>query len=124
MTGDTRPEAEQLVASVEGAEEATSNPKRGKGGCNPARRLELSVRTCGNGCNNTATNLEKAVNFAQRARDNGMKDFPDPTSDGSLIDTSRIPSAAGSGARSISGFQAAADKCTPIYSGELGLRVQ
>ena len=28
-------------------------------------------------------------------RDNGVKDFPDPTPDGPLIDTNRIPSAAG-----------------------------
>jgi hypothetical protein len=92
VTSKTRPETEHLVASAGGAEEAASNPKRGKGGCNPARRLRLSICTCGNGWNNTATDLEKAVNFAQRARDNGMKDFPDPTSDGPLIDTSRIPS--------------------------------
>ncbi len=77
MTGNCRPEAEQLVASAEGAEEATSNPERGEGGCHPARRLELSVGTGGNGCNNTATNLEKAVKFAECMRDNGGKDFPD-----------------------------------------------
>ena len=109
MTGNCRPEAEQLVASAEGAEEATSNPERGEGGCHPARRFELSVGTAGSG-GNTVTDLEKAVKFAQCAHDNGVKGFPDPTSDGPLVDTSRIPSAAGRGARSISGFQAAADK--------------
>ena len=124
MTGNCRPEAEQLVASVEGEEEATSNPERGKGGCQPARRLELSVGTGGSRGKNTATDIEKAVKFARCARNSGIKDFPDPTSNGPLVETSRIPSAAGRGARSISGFQATADRCTAIDSGQLGLRVQ
>jgi hypothetical protein len=55
-------------------------------------------------------------------RENGVPDFPDPTPNGPLIDTSRIPSAAGRGARSIPGFSAAAKECTAVYSGELGLR--
>jgi hypothetical protein len=63
-----------------------------------------------------------ALKFAQCMRENGVPDFPDPTPNGPLIDTSRIPSAAGRGARSIPGFSAAATKCTTIYSGELGLR--
>jgi len=70
----------------------------------------------------SAEEQENALEFAQCMRDNGVEDFPDPTKDGPLIDTNRIPSAAGRGARSIPGFQAAADKCTAIYSGELGLR--
>jgi len=100
-----------------------STPERGEGGCRPARRLEHSGGTGGSG-HNTATDLETAVKFAQCASDNGMKVFPDPTSNGPLVDASRIPSAAGRGARSISGFQAAADKYTAIDSGELGPRVQ
>ncbi len=123
MTGNCRPESEQLVASAEGAEEAMSNPERGEGGCGPARRFEPSLGTGGSG-DNTATDLETAVKFAQWARDNGMKDFPDPTSDGPLVDMSRIPSAAGTGARDISGFLAAADECTAIDSAELGQRIQ
>ncbi len=67
---------------------------------------------------------QAALKFAQCIRDNGVPDFPDPTPNGPLIDTSRIPSAAGRGARSIPGFDAAAHKCTAIYSGELGLRGQ
>ena len=70
----------------------------------------------------SAEEQENALEFAQCMRDNGVEDFPDPTKDGPLIDTNRIPSAAGRGALSIPGFQAAADKCTAIYSGELGLR--
>jgi hypothetical protein len=65
-----------------------------------------------------------ALKFAQCMRDNGVPDFPDPTPNGPLIDTSRIPSAAGKDPHSIPGFQAAMDTCTAIYSGELGLRGQ
>jgi hypothetical protein len=38
-----------------------------------------------------------ALMFAQCIRDNGVKDFPDPAPDWPLVDTNRIPSAAGSG---------------------------
>jgi hypothetical protein len=62
-----------------------------------------------------------ALKFAQCMRDNGVKDFPDPTPDGALIDTNRIPSAAGRGARSIPGFDAAAHRCAAVYAGKLGL---
>src|SRR5262245_2731285 len=37
-----------------------------------------------------------ALKFAQCIRNNGVKDFPDPDPDGPLVDTNRIPSAAGS----------------------------
>jgi len=124
VTGNCRPEAEQLVASAEGAEEATSNPERSKGGCRPARRLELSVGAGGRGGNTTAIDLEKAAKFIRCERDSGTKDYPDPTSNRPLVETGRIPSSAGRGSPSISGFQAAAERCTPIDSGELGLRVQ
>jgi hypothetical protein len=67
---------------------------------------------------------QAALKFAQCMRNNGVPDFPDPAPNGPLIDTSRIPSAAGKGARSIPGFQAAAHKCSAIYSSELGLRGQ
>jgi hypothetical protein len=72
----------------------------------------------------TTQEQEAALKFAQCMRENGVPDFPDPTPNGPLIDTSRIPSAAGRGARNIPGFRAAASKCTAIYSGELGLRGQ
>ncbi len=72
----------------------------------------------------SAQEQEVALKFAQCMRNNGVPDFPDPTPNGPLIDTSRIPSAAGRGARSIPGFRAAADKCSAVYSGELGLRGQ
>jgi hypothetical protein len=63
---------------------------------------------------------EAALKFAQCMRDNGVKDFPDPTEDGPLIDTTQIPSAAGRGARSIPGFQAAQEKCRDLARNALG----
>jgi hypothetical protein len=59
----------------------------------------------------TAQEQQKGLEFAQCMRDNGVKDFPDPAKDGPLIDTSRIPSAAGRGAHSIPGFQPAVEQC-------------
>jgi hypothetical protein len=40
----------------------------------------------------TAKEQEPALAFAQCIRDNGVKDFPDPTNDSPLVDTNRIPS--------------------------------
>jgi hypothetical protein len=64
--------------------------------------------------------MRERLEFAQCMRDNGVEDFPDPTKDGPLIDTNRIPSAAGRGARSIPGFQAAMEKCRDALAGALG----
>ena len=76
------------------------------------------------GSKRSSQEQQAALKFAKCMRENGVPDFPDPTPNGPLIDTSRIPSAAGRGARSIPGFPAAASKCTAIYSGELGVRGQ
>jgi hypothetical protein len=72
----------------------------------------------------SAQKQQSALKFAQCMRDNGVRDFPDPTPDAPLIDTTRIPSAAGRGARSIPGFEAATRKCGALYSRELGLKGQ
>jgi hypothetical protein len=68
----------------------------------------------------SAEQQENALKFAQCMRDNGVRDFPDPTEDGPLIDTNRIPSAAGRGARSIPGFDATIQKCRDYLAGALG----
>jgi hypothetical protein len=68
----------------------------------------------------SAQEQEAALKFAQCIRDNGVPDFPDPTPNGPLVDTNRIPSAARNGGMSI--LNAAMQKCGAIYSGELGLR--
>ena len=59
----------------------------------------------------SAQEQEAALKFAQCIRDNGVKDFPDPTEDSPLIDTRRIPSAAGDG---ISRINAAMQKCRDL----------
>jgi hypothetical protein len=51
------------------------------------------------------------LKFAQCMRDNGVPDFPDPTPNGPLIDTNRIPSLAGKDPRSDPGLNAAMQKC-------------
>lgn len=40
-----------------------------------------------------ATQMNARLQFAQCVRDHGVSDFPDPTANGPLIDTNRIPSA-------------------------------
>jgi hypothetical protein len=57
----------------------------------------------------SAQQQEAALKFAQCIRDNGVKDFPDPTPDGPLIDTNRIPSASTPGG--MSNLHAAMQKC-------------
>ena len=52
------------------------------------------------------------LEFAQCVRDNGVPDFPDPTPDGPLVDTNRIPSASTSGGMSI--LNAAMLKCSAL----------
>jgi hypothetical protein len=61
------------------------------------------------GTERTAQQQEAGLEFAQCVRDNGVPDFPDPTADGPLVDTNRIPSAATSGGMSL--LHAAMQKC-------------
>jgi hypothetical protein len=62
------------------------------------------------------------LKFAQCIRVNGVPDFPDPTPNGPLVDTNRIPSSNSPGG--MTALNAAMHKCGGIYSGELGLRRQ
>jgi hypothetical protein len=59
----------------------------------------------------TPQQMNARLKFAQCMRDNGVKDFPDPTPDGPLIDTNRIPSLAGKDPRSDPGLNASMHKC-------------
>lgn len=68
--------------------------------------------TGSSGGNNTAATPEEAVQFAECMRDNGVKDFPDPTENGPLINVE--------GAQSKPGFQAAVQKCRDVLAGGLG----
>jgi hypothetical protein len=53
------------------------------------------------GSTRSAQQQEAGLKFARCIRDNGVPDFPDPTPDGPLVDTNRIPSAATSGGMSM-----------------------
>jgi hypothetical protein len=57
----------------------------------------------------SAQQQENALKFAQCIRDNGVKDFPDPTPDAPMVDTNRIPSANRPGGMSI--LNAAMQRC-------------
>jgi hypothetical protein len=61
------------------------------------------------GTERTAQQQEAGLKFAQCIRDNGVPDFPDPTPDGPLVDTNRIPFAATSDGMSL--LHAAMQKC-------------
>jgi hypothetical protein len=54
------------------------------------------------------------LEFAQCVRENGVPDFPDPTPNGPLVDTNRIPSTATAGGMSI--LNAAMQKCSRYAS--------
>ena len=60
----------------------------------------------------TASNHAEAGKFAECMRHNGVSAFPDPTPNGPLIDTTRIPSLAGKDPRSDPAFTAATHKCS------------
>jgi hypothetical protein len=63
------------------------------------------------GSKRSAQQMQAALKFAQCIRENGVKDFPDPTPNGPLIDTNRIPSLAGKDPRSDPGLNASMHKC-------------
>jgi hypothetical protein len=60
----------------------------------------------------TSQQIGARLKFAQCMRKNGVPDFPDPTPNGPLIDTNRIPSLAGKDPRSDPGLNAAMHKCS------------
>ena len=55
---------------------------------------------------------QAALRFAQCIRVNGVPDFPDPTPNGPLVDTNRIPSSAQPGG--MSSLRAAMQKCGDV----------
>jgi hypothetical protein len=63
------------------------------------------------GSKRSAQEQENALKFAQCMRDNGVKDFPDPTPDGPLVNVN--------GGRSIPGLDAAMQKCRDVMAGAL-----
>jgi hypothetical protein len=105
---------QEFVAGMERLDPSSAAWKKAIGACKDLQPPGLL------GGKATPEEMRERLEFAQCMRDNGVKDFPDPTNDGPLIDTRRIPSAAGRGARSIPGFQAAMEKCRDALAGALG----
>jgi hypothetical protein len=68
----------------------------------------------------TPQQLTARLKFAQCVRDNGVPDFPDPTLNGPLVDTNRIPSSSTTGG--MTALNAAMRKCGALYSGKLGVK--
>jgi hypothetical protein len=60
----------------------------------------------------TPKQADARLKFAECMRDNGVPDFPDPTPNGPLIDTTRIPSLEGKDPRTDPAFNAATQKCS------------
>jgi hypothetical protein len=61
------------------------------------------------GSRRSSQQQQAALQFARCIRDNGVPDFPDPTPNGPLVDTNRIPSAAQPGG--MSSLDSAMRKC-------------
>jgi hypothetical protein len=64
------------------------------------------------GSKRTPQQQQAALKFAECIRKSGVSDFPDPTPNGPLIDTNRIPSAAAPGGMSV--LHAAMQKCRDV----------
>jgi hypothetical protein len=105
---------QELVDAIERLDTSSAAWKTAIGACKDAQPAGLL------GGKATPEEMSERLEFAQCMRDNGVEDFPDPVNDGPLIDTRRIPSAAGRGARSIPGFQAAMEECRDALAGALG----
>jgi hypothetical protein len=67
----------------------------------------------------TPTQMSARLEFARCVRDNGVKDFPDPTRDGPLVDTNHIPSTDQAGGMGI--LNAAMRRCRS-FAAKAGVR--
>jgi hypothetical protein len=70
----------------------------------------------------TPSQRSARLEFAQCVRENGVPDFPDPTSNGPIVDTNRIPSS--NTAAGMTLLNAAMHTCGARLSGRLGLKGQ
>jgi hypothetical protein len=94
---------QELVDAIERANPSSAAFKKAVGACKDLQPVGLL------GGKASAQQTSARLEFAQCIRDNGVKDFPDPTDDGPLVDTNRIPSTAASGGMTI--LNAAMRKC-------------
>ena len=101
------------VANGSSVDTSSASFKHALGAC---KGLEPSGFT---GHQRTPQEQKAALEFAQCVRDNGVRDFPDPSVSQPLVDTNRIPSAATPGGISI--LNAAMHKCGQ-YAAAAGVR--
>jgi hypothetical protein len=94
------------VANGSGLDPSTPAFKQAVSAC---KNLEPTGFT---GSKRSSQQQSAALKFAECIRANGVKDFPDPTPTGPLVDTNRIPSAAEPGGMSI--LRAAMQKCRDV----------
>jgi hypothetical protein len=101
------------VANGSSVDTNSASFKHALGAC---KDLEPSGFT---GHQRTPQEQKAALEFAQCVRDNGVRDFPDPSVSQPLVDTNRIPSAATPGGMSI--LNAAMHRCGQ-YAAAAGVR--
>ena len=87
-----------------------------------AKSGDTSTST-GTSTSTSTAQSNKALKFAACMRENGVMDFPDPTPDGPLIDTTRIPSMTGKQPRDDPGLKAALRKCATLSTAALRFSV-
>jgi hypothetical protein len=107
---------QEFVDAIKKLDQSSATWKKAIGACKDLQPPGLL------GAKASPQQMTQRLAFARCMRENGVADFPDPEGDGPLIDTTRIPSAGGKGARSIPGFQAAIDKCRDAFTHALGDR--
>ena len=86
---DPEASGELTIDAIANSSTVDTNSAAFKQALGACKSLEPSGFT---GQKRTAEQQAAAIDFAQCIRDNGVKEFPDPTPDSPLIDTTRIPS--------------------------------
>jgi hypothetical protein len=109
---DPPPSGELTIDAIANGSSLDTSTAAFKQAISACKDLEPSGFT---GHKRSAQQQENALEFAQCIRDNGVKDFPDPTPGAPLVDTNRIPSAARDGGMSI--LNAAMQKCGDLVAG-------
>ena len=103
---DPNPSGKLTIDAVANGSSLDTNTPAFKQALSACKDLEPSGFT---GSKRSSQQQDAALKFAQCIRENGVNDFPDPTPDGPLVDTNRIPSSATSSGMSM--LNAAMQKC-------------
>jgi hypothetical protein len=103
------------IDAVVNGSSVDTNSAAWKQAINACKDLEPAGFT---GSKATPKQMSARLKFARCIRDHGVKDFPDPTKDGPIVDTNRIPSSATPSG--MSALNAAMHECGDIIASELG----